>query len=76
VTLGDVVTGLERLTRAGHPGQAKGVAFSPDGHQVALVGLDQTGRVWDTATGQELRILLTYFPMQNRLKIRSSRSSV
>jgi WD40 repeat protein len=33
------------------------VAFSPDGRLLATVGRDTTARVWDSATGQQLRTL-------------------
>ena len=43
---------------AAHPGPhlaVYGVAFSPDGRLLATAGYD--GRVWDPATGKQLRIL-------------------
>jgi hypothetical protein len=41
-------------TLVGHHGELWGVAFSPDGQQIATCGGDKTAKVWDAATGQEL----------------------
>ncbi|NUM49056.1 MAG: hypothetical protein HUU38_30495, partial [Anaerolineales bacterium] len=38
----------------GHPLSVNGVAFSPDGTQLASTGQDGTLRIWDTATGNQL----------------------
>jgi WD40 repeat protein/serine/threonine protein kinase len=44
----------ELLILKGHTGRVEGVAFSPDGRRLATASWDNTTRVWDTATGQEL----------------------
>jgi WD40 repeat protein len=40
-----------------HAGLVIDLVLSPDGATVALAGEDQTGRIWDMATGQELLCL-------------------
>jgi WD40 repeat protein len=47
----------EPLTLAGHAGIVWDAAFSPDGTRLATVGFDNTARLWDVSTGQELLIL-------------------
>ena len=44
----------EILTLKGHTGNVKEVAFSPDGKRLASTSMDNTVKVWDAQTGQEL----------------------
>jgi WD40 repeat protein/serine/threonine protein kinase/DNA-binding XRE family transcriptional regulator len=41
----------------GHTGDVVGLAFSPDGRYALSGGIDQTARLWDVQTGQELQTL-------------------
>lgn len=43
-----------RFSLSGHTDQLTTVAFSPDGGRIATAGRDQTAKVWDAETGQEL----------------------
>jgi len=55
-----VATGTELRTLQGHSRGVIGVAFSPDGHQLATAGDDGTARIWEVATGQ---CLVTLIPL-------------
>ena len=45
------------LIQSGHTQPVSALALSPDGKTVATVSADRTARLWDAATGRELRVL-------------------
>jgi WD40 repeat protein len=53
----DAATGREVWSLTGHKAQVTAVAYAPDGKRLASLGLDNTVRVWDAATGQAVRTL-------------------
>jgi WD40 repeat protein len=53
----DAATGKEVRAFKGHEMQIAAVAYAPDGKRLASLSLDNTVRVWDTATGQAIRTL-------------------
>ena len=68
VRLRDVATGRELRVLTGHSAQINSVAFSPDGKLLAsgsgswsiaqgILSRDNTVRLWDVATGRELRAM-------------------
>ncbi len=47
----------ELILQTGHSQKAEGIAFSPDGRYVATGSVDHTIKIWEAATGRELRTL-------------------
>lgn len=47
--------GPELLVQLGHAGDVRAAAFSQDGRLIATAGFDNFVRLWDRATGQEIR---------------------
>ncbi len=56
-----LVNGYQRLQEItmlrGHENGVTGIAFHPDGRRVATASLDRTVRLWDVATGAEIRVM-------------------
>lgn len=53
-TIHDAVTGLRRVTLAGHAHTVTGGAFDPAQDRVVTASMDGTARVWNAATGAAL----------------------
>jgi WD40 repeat protein len=53
IKLWDATTGRELLALSGHTGWVMGVAFSPDGQQLASTSLDGTVKIWSLTPGNE-----------------------
>lgn len=51
---------LETVVQKGHSGAVKGITLSPDGKYLFTASRDRTVKLWETATGRELR---TYYGM-------------
>jgi WD40 repeat protein len=51
----DIGSGREIAAFSGHKEEIPNLAFSPDGKTLATCGYDKTLRLWDVATGKELR---------------------
>jgi WD40 repeat protein len=56
VRLFDPATGKEVVLGPTHHGWIKSIAFSPDGKHLALTGSDSGARLWDVATGRQIRV--------------------
>ncbi|HEU4478873.1 MAG TPA: PQQ-binding-like beta-propeller repeat protein [Pyrinomonadaceae bacterium] len=55
-------TGQPRLIiQMGHDNAVNGIAFSPDGKLIATAGGERTVKLWDSATGTELRSLVGHY---------------
>jgi hypothetical protein len=57
IVLWDVAGGRAERTFRGHSHLISGLAFSPDSTRLASAGYDHVVKLWDPATGQELRSL-------------------
>ena len=55
VKISDAETGKHLRTLRGHHFRVTAIAFHPDGRMLASASYDQTIKLWDTATGQELK---------------------
>jgi len=46
-----------RLGFGGHEGPVTSAAFSPDGSRIVTASWDNTGRIWDAASGKQIAVL-------------------
>jgi WD40 repeat protein/class 3 adenylate cyclase len=54
VEIWDAVTGNQVRSLRGHKAPVSSIVFSPDGNHIATSSKDQSGKIWDRETGQEL----------------------
>jgi WD40 repeat protein len=57
VTVWDVEKDALVARLVGHTGEVEKAAFSPNGRQIVTAGADRSARLWEAATGRELRVL-------------------
>jgi WD40 repeat protein len=55
IHLWDSATGAELHRLVGHQGPVAGIAFAPDGKTLASASWDNSVKLWDVATGKEIR---------------------
>ncbi len=67
--LPDLPDPAQRRTMSGHTDCVTGVAVAPDGTWLATGGIDDTARIWDTATGQQRAILTGHARWVNAVAI-------
>jgi WD40 repeat protein/tRNA A-37 threonylcarbamoyl transferase component Bud32 len=66
----DAATGAVLSTFRGHADAITGVAFRPDGRQVATSSMDRTIKIWDAATADEIRTLRGHTNFVNGIAFR------
>jgi WD40 repeat protein len=54
----DIKTGVNKIPRARHIGSIRSVCILPAGKMIVSAGVDNTVRLWDVASGKEVRRLL------------------
>jgi WD40 repeat protein len=68
-------TGKVLHTFDGHSGPVLAIAFAPDGKLITSAGMDQTIRVWDAATGQQVRSFENHVAAVHALAFRPGQDS-
>jgi WD40 repeat protein len=63
VRLWDVAGGKKLRKYEGHEGPISGLAFTPDGKQLATASIDQTIRLWELDSEEEICTLRTKIPL-------------
>jgi WD40 repeat protein len=53
----------QECTLTGHSDFVESVAYSPDGKHIVSGSYDNTVKVWDAQTGQEVSVLLCHRPI-------------
>lgn len=59
---------FQLVTPEGHTFAINGIAFSPDGKLAVTAGADGTARIWEAATGREIRALIGHTRGVNRAR--------
>jgi WD40 repeat protein len=61
VLIYDLATGLEIVRLTGHTDRIYKVVYHPDGSRLATISIDNTVRLWDAHTGEEIYVLYDLF---------------